>query len=148
MANPHGERESRLVALFDHLLKGMPCGTAWVECRRGENYIDSIISVKPSNARSAAFWVHIAEVWPGIDVSFGSGTTIRFNDRNFDTIVGLVRQLASAVIAGRCDERFGFLGIRGAIRVDAENLYYSIDFFHPRLVPKTVCYVPYVESLT
>ena len=148
MVNPTGERAACLVALFQGLLEGMPPGTASVESRRGKNYVDSIISLRPCNARAAAFWVHLEDEWPGVDVSFGSGTTMEFSDTSFETIVGLVKQLASAVIAGRCQERFGFLGVRGAIRVDATHVYWATDFFHPRLVPKTVRYAPYLEPLT
>ena len=143
MVDLTGERAARLDALFQGLLEEMPPGTASVESRRGKNYVDSVISLKPCNARAAAFWVHIQDEWPGVDASFGSGTTMELSDKSFDTIVGLVKQLASAVIAGRCEERFGFLGIRGTIRVDATKFCRTTDFFHPRLFPKTVHYEPY-----
>jgi len=148
MVNPSEERTACLVALFHGLVEGMPAGTASVESKRGKNYVDRIISLVPCNPRAAAFWVHIENEWPGIDVSFGSGTTMEFNDASFEAITGLVKQLASAVIAGRCEERFGFLGVRGAIRVDAVNVYWATDFFHPRLIPKTVHYAPYTVPLT
>ena len=111
----------------------MPPGTASVESRRDKNYLGDIISLKPRNARAAAFWVHIEDEWPGIDVSFGFGTTMEFNDTSFEALVALVKQLASAVIAGRCEERFGFLAIRGVIRVDPVKGYWATHFFLPTL---------------
>ena len=143
MVDVTGELAARIFALFQELVEEIPPGTASVESRRGKYYVDSVISLKPCNARAAAFWVHIQDKWPCVDVSFGSGTTVEVSDKSFDTLVALVKQLASAVIAGRCEERFGFLGIRGTIRVDATNVYRATDFFHPRLVPKTIHYEPY-----
>jgi hypothetical protein len=85
-----------------------------------------------------------------IDVSFGSGTTLELpweaklpDDATFEMVLEVVRQLALAVIAGKCEERFGFVGIRGTIRVDEERVYRCTHFFYPRFAPRTVRYEPY-----
>jgi hypothetical protein len=65
------------------------------------------------------------------------------NDASFDLLLERAKEMCLAVVAGRCEHRFGFLGIRGTIRVDETKTYRVTDYFHLRLNPKVVRYAPY-----
>lgn len=138
------------------MLGGLPPGTATVGSKRTEHDDGTVVWLKPSNRFAAEFSAHIEDGNPSlIDVSFGSGTTIELpwesklpSDATFEMVLGEVRELVLAVAAGRCEERLGILGIRGTIRVDAENVYRSTHYFHARLFPRTIHYEPYSPTTT
>jgi len=106
---------------------------------------------KPSNPRAAEIGAHLEDGDPGlVDVSFGWGTTVEFpgevnlrNDARFDVILEVVKVLGLAAIAGRSEERFGFLGVRGTIRAAAAQPDRSARFFFPHAFPKTIHYAGY-----
>jgi hypothetical protein len=132
-----------LIRLFQELLNGLPTGTATLHSERTKKNDGTIIRLKPSNKHAAQFGAHTDN---GslciIDVFFGSGTTFEL-DGNVDEMLDLVRGMGLAVISGECEQRFGFLGVRGKIRLDGGKVYRCTDYFHPRLYPKTVHYEPY-----
>ena len=139
MMSGSDERAGRLVAMFQELLRSMPPGTASVERRRTRNDDGTIVRLKPSNPGAAEFSVHLDDNHPALfDVSFGSGTTFELpsqaklpSDASFEVSLDVVGRLASAIIAGQCEERFGFKGTRGTIRVDATDVYRCTHFFPP-----------------
>jgi hypothetical protein len=151
IAKTSEQRLGQLTAVFREVLATVPTGAATLESIRTENDDGTIVWLKPLNSRSAQFSAHIEDGHPSlIDVSFGSGTTLELpweaklpNDATFEMVLEVVKHLALAVVAGQCEERFGFLGIRGTIRVDARNVYRCTHFFYPRFSPRTVRYQPY-----
>lgn len=150
IVNTHDD-SGRLLELFDDLLNLLPPGTATLESMRTEKDDGTIIRLKPANQRAAEFGAHIEDGGLSlIDVFFGGGTTFELpweaklpESADIDAILGIVRGLGLAVIAGRCEERFGLLGVRGKIQVDETNVYRSTHYFYPRLYPKTVQYEPF-----
>jgi hypothetical protein len=149
------ENSGRLIGLFQALIDSLPPGTVSLGSRRTKNDDGTIVWLSPSNKQAAEFSAHLEDGNSGlVDVSFGrGGTTLELpwearlpSDASFDTILEVVKNLALAVIAGRCEERFGFLGVRGTIRAEASNIYRSTHFFHFHLFPRTVRYVPYESS--
>jgi hypothetical protein len=132
--------------LFQELLGTLPQGAATVESKRTQKDDGTIIWLTPTNPRAAQFGVHTED---GdhflVDVFFGSGTTFELENRDVGELVGLVRRLGQAVILGRCEQRFGFLGVRGEIRLDGEPGYRGTDYFYPRLFPKRIRYEPYAQ---
>lgn len=143
----------QLIAMFQALLTTLPPGTATVESRRTKNDDGTIVWIKPSSKRAAVFSAHLEDGHPTlIDIGFGSGTTLELpweaklpSDATFETVLKAVRGLALAVVHGRCEERLGFLGIRGTICVDANDVYRCTHYFYPHLFPRTVRYEPYVD---
>lgn len=139
------DAHARVLQLFQDLLGSLPQGTAVVESERTPNYDGTIIRLVPANQRAAQFGVH---TWDGhpflVDIFFGSGTSFELENQDTDELIGLVRRLGLAVISGKCEQRFGFLGVRGKIQLDGEPGYWATHYFHPRLYPKTVRYEPYL----
>ncbi len=134
----------RVLELFEELLNGLPQGTATLESKRTKNDDGTIIRLAPENKHAAQFGAHTEDGGLFlIDVFFGSGTTFELENGDVDELLELVRRLGHAVISGRCEQRFGFLGVRGKIRLDGGKVYRCTDYFHPRLYPKTVRYEPY-----
>ncbi len=132
-----------LLKLFQELLGSLREGTATLSSKRSENDDGTIIWLTPLNKCAAEFGAHCEDGGLSlIDVFFGGGTTFEL-DGNVDELLELVRRMGLAVISGRCEQRFGFLGVRGKIRLDGGKVYRCTDYFHPRLYPKTVCYEPY-----
>jgi hypothetical protein len=137
------DESGRLLKLFQELLDGLPERTATLESKRTHKDDGTIIRLVPTNLRAAQFGAHIEDGVPSlIDVFFGSGTAFEL-DGNVDELSELVRRLGLAVISGRCEQRFGFLAVRGKILLDGGKVYRCTDYFHPRLYPKTVHYEPY-----
>ncbi|MGB0045076.1 MAG: hypothetical protein WCC78_15275 [Terriglobales bacterium] len=142
------DESGRLLKLFQELLDSLPERTATLESKRTQKDDGTIIRLTPTNPRAAQFGAHTEDGVPSlIDVFFGSGTTFELNG-DVDELLERVRRLALSVISGRCEERFGFLGVRGQIRLDGEPGYRCTDYFHPRLYPKTVRYEPYDHETT
>ena len=141
----NSDETDRLIKLFQELLHGLPVGTATLHSERTRKNDGTIIRLKPSNKHAAQFGAHTDN---GslciIDVFFGSGTTFEL-DGDVDELLDLVHRLGLAVISGACEQRFGFLGVRGKIRLDGGKVYRCTDYFHPRLYPKTVRYEPYYQ---
>jgi hypothetical protein len=137
------DESGRLLKLFEELFHGLPEGTATLKSKRTPNDDGTIIQPVPTNPRAAQFGAHTEDGGFLIDVFFGSGTTFELEKRDVTELLELVRRLGLAVISGRCEQRFGFLGVRGKIRLDGEPGYRCTDYFHPRLYPKTVSYEPY-----
>ncbi len=141
------DESGRLLKLFQELLDSLPEGTATLESKRTQNDDGTIIRLAPSNPRAAQFGAH-TEYTGFIDVFFGSGTTFELENRDVNELLDLVRRLGLAVISGKCEQRFGFLGIRGQIQLDGERGYRCTHYFYPRLFPKTVRYEPYSHETT
>jgi len=141
------DAHARALKLFQELLESLPPGTAVVESERTRNDDGTIIRLVPANKRAAQFGAHIGDGHPFlVDVFFGSGTTFELENQNADELIGLVRRLGLAVISGKCEQRFGFLGVRGKIQLDGEIRYRATHYFYPRLYPKTVRYEPYLMT--
>ncbi|MBZ5616646.1 MAG: hypothetical protein LAO23_21775 [Acidobacteriia bacterium] len=139
----NADTSERLLKLFQELLNSVPEGTATLGSKRTKNNDGTIVWLTPASKSAAEFGAHSedGELSP-IDVFFGSGTTFELNG-DVDKLLELVRSLGLAVISGRCEQRFGFLGVRGKIRLDGGKVYRCTDYFHPRLYPRTVLYQPY-----
>jgi len=120
--------------------------------KRTKNDDGTIVWLKPAKERAAEFCAHLEDGNASlIDVSFGSGTTFELPsesrlpaDADFDMLLDAVKAMGLATIAGRCWEYFGFLGIRGTIKVSDGNVLRCSSFFHPRLLPRLMRYEPYV----
>jgi hypothetical protein len=146
------EGAQRLVELFQELLGTLPQGTATLNFERTEHDDGTIVWLKPTRKHAAEFCAHVEDRNVSlIDVSFGAGTTFELpsesrlaRDATFDMMPEAVRGMGLAIIAGRCREYFGFIGIRGAIEVSEGNVLRCSRFFYPRLFPKLVRYEPYV----
>jgi hypothetical protein len=137
------DESGRLLKLFQELLDSLPEGTATLGSKRTKNDDGTIIWLTPANKCAAELGAHSEDGGLSlIDVFFGSGTTFELNG-DADELLELVRRLGSAVISGRCEERFGFLGVRGKIQMDGGKVYRCTHYFHPRLYRKTVRYEPY-----
>jgi len=134
------DEEDQIAHFMQELLAGLPGGTATLGVRHDRS--GTVFYLKPSNKKSAEFGIHYDGC---VDVFFGSGNTFEL-DGNVDELLELVRPLALAVISGRCEQRFGFLGVRGKILLDGGKVYRCTDYFHPRLYPKTVRYEPYYNE--
>jgi hypothetical protein len=147
------DKDGRRVAqLFEDVLATLPAGAATLETRRTHDDRATIITLKPSNKKSSAVSVHMEDGGKFVDVSLGELTTLEFpweahlpKDPSFDLVLEEMKKICLAVIAGHCEHRFGFLGIRGTIRVGGE-VYRCTHFFYPRLCPKTVRYEPYLPA--
>jgi hypothetical protein len=141
------DESGRLLKLFQELLDRLPEGTATLESKRTQNDDGTIIRLVPTNPRAAQFGAHTEDGGLFlIDVFFGSGTTFELENRDVGKLLELVRRLGLAVISGRCEQRFGFLGVRGKIRLDGAPGYRCTHYFYPRLYPKTVRYEPYLHE--
>lgn len=146
------ENADRLARLFPELLSTLPPETATLGSKRTKNDDGTIVWLKPAKKHAAEFCAHIEDGNNSlIDVSFGAGTTFEPplesklpDDANFDMMLEAVRAMGLATIAGRCREYFGFMGIRGTIKVSEGKVLRCSSFFHPRLLPKLVRYEPYV----
>jgi hypothetical protein len=146
------QNAERLVGLFQELLNTLPPGTAILDSKRTQKGDGTIVLLKPTKKGAAEFCAHVEDGnFSIIDVSFGSGTTFELpaesklpNDANFDMMLEAVRAMGLATISGRCQEYFGFIGIRGTIEVSEGNVLSCSNFFHPRLTPKLKRYEPYV----
>ncbi len=137
------DESGRLLKLFQELLDSLPEGTATLGSKRTKNDDGTILWLTPTNKCAAELGAHSEDGGLSlIDVFFGSGTTFELNG-DVDELLELVRRLGLAVISGRCEERFGFLGVRGKIQMDGGKVYRCTHYFHPRLYPKTVRYEPY-----
>jgi hypothetical protein len=140
----------RLVQLFEDILATLPTGVAALEARRTRDDRGTIVRLRPANAESAEFSAHVEDGYALVDVSFGRGATFELpwdadlpNNATFDTTLETVLAMCRAVIAGRCEDRLGFLGIRSTICVDEKRVFRMTDFFHPNLHPRVVRYGPY-----
>jgi hypothetical protein len=140
------DESERLLHLFQELLPGLPAKTATLHSERTQKGDGAIIRLTPSNKHAAQFGVHTdGGSLCIIDVCFGSGSTFEL-DGDVNDSLELVRRLGLAVISGRCEQRFGFLGVRGKIRLDGGKVFGCAGYFHPRLYPKTVRYEPYYQQ--
>ncbi len=138
----NSDENGRLLKLFQELISTLPEGVATLESKRTQKDDGSIIRLVPTNPRAAQFGAHTEDGLSLIDVFFGSGTTFELNG-DVDELLKVVRRLGLAVISGRCEERFGLLGVRGNIRLDGDKVYRCTRYFHFRLYPNTVRYGPY-----
>jgi len=151
---PH-ESVDRLAKVFEDLLNTIPRGSATIQRSRTPANDGTLLWLKPSNPEAAEFSAHIEDNNSSlIDVSFGSGTTLELpieanlpEEASFGDMLQVVRELGAAVVAGRCHERFGWLGIKGTICVDAQSTYHSTRYFHLHLMPRTVHYRRYCNDL-
>jgi hypothetical protein len=154
MTTPAEERAEKLIAVFRELSGRLPEGAASVGSERTRSDDGIIVRLKPTNKRAAQFGAHIDDGLSNIiDVSFGAATTFELpvesllpDDASFEVMLDTVRAMGLAVIEGRCQEYFGFIGIRGTIHVGNERPRRMTTFFHLRLFPKLVRYAPYVEQ--
>jgi hypothetical protein len=152
VAKTPAKNADRLVELFHQILNGLPMGTATVVTERTKNDDGTIVWLKPTNQRASEFSAHVEDCHPGlIDVSFGSRTTLELpweaklpSETTFETMLAMVRDMAYAVVAGRCEERFGLLRIRGTIHIDAEHSFHCTYILEPHVFPRTVHYEPYL----
>jgi hypothetical protein len=128
------------------LLHGLPTETATLHSELTQKGDGTIIRLTPSNKHAAQFGVHTDE---GslciIDVCFGSGGTFEL-DGDVNDSLELVRRLGLAVISGRCEQRFGFLGVRGKIRLDGGKVFWLHRLFSSEVVSKTMRYEPYYQQ--
>jgi hypothetical protein len=143
------ENGKRVVRLFEEILSDLPAGVAVLEARRALDGSGTIVSLTPSCKTAATFTAHTDDRLNLIDIGMGY-TTFELpwegglpNDASFDLLLERAKEMCLAVVAGRCEHRFGFLGIRGTIRVDETKTYRVTDYFHLRLNPKVVRYAPY-----
>jgi hypothetical protein len=149
--NPSDRNANRVAGLFQELLNTLPPGTAALKSKRTEHDDGTIIWLKPARDKAAEFSAHVEDGNSSlIDVSFGTGTTFELplesqlsSDATFELMLEAVREMGLATIAGRCEEYFGFIGIRGTIEVSKVNVLKSSRFFYPRTIPKSVRYEPY-----
>ncbi len=138
------DAHARVLKLFQGLLESLPPGMAVVESERTPNDDGTIVRLVPVNKRAAQFGAHTGDGHPFlVDVFFGRGTTFELENQDADELMGLVRRLGLAVISGKCEQRFGILGVRGKIQLDGDAGYRATHYFYPRLYPKTVRYEPY-----
>ena len=143
------DESSRVLQLFEEMLSSLPQGSATLESKRTKNDDGTIIWLTPANQHAAEFGAHTEDGGLSlIDVFFGSGTTFELENGDVDGLLELVRRVGLAVISGKCEERFGFLGVRGEIQMDGEKSYRCTHYFYPRLYPKTVRYEPYCPEAT
>jgi hypothetical protein len=143
------DESTRVLKLFQGLLGSIPQGAATLESKRTKNDDGTIIWLTPANKHAAEFGAHTEDGGLFlVDVFFGSGTTFELENGDFDGLLELVRRLGLAVISGKCEERFGFLGVRGEIQMDGEKSYRCTHYFYPRLYPKIVRYEPYCPEAT
>jgi hypothetical protein len=141
------EKGQRVLRLIQELLADLPDGVASVETRRADDGSGTIVSLTPTNTTSAPFSVHTDDGLNLIDVSLGTYSTFELSDDSeFDSALATTRDMCLAVMAGRCEQRFGFFGIRGTIRVDDQRLYCATSYFHFRFLPKVVFYEPYCAA--
>jgi hypothetical protein len=145
------ENTSHLIGLFQVLLSTLPSGAATLGSNRTKNDDGTVVWLKPAKKRAAEFSAHIDEGTSLTDVSFGAGTTFELpwdfklpKEATFDMMLEAVRAMGFAIMSGRCQEYFGFMGIRGTIEVSESKILKCSSFFHPRLLPKLVRYEPYV----
>jgi hypothetical protein len=145
----------RVIRLFEDILATLPAGVADLDARRTRDGSGTIVFLQPKCKRSAVFSIHVDDHLNLIDVSLGDYTTFELsseadlpNGANFDLLLATAKEMCFAVIAGRCEHRFGLLGIQGTIRVDEQKIYRGTNFFHPRLIPKVVHYAPYYPAIS
>jgi hypothetical protein len=118
--NDNGEVENRIGQLMQELIAGLPAGSASLEVKHDPS--GRIFYLRPTNANSAIFGIHYDGC---IDVFFGNhGTTFELpfesglpKDAGLDSIMQWAKEMGLAVLAGKCRERAGFLGVRGTIWV-------------------------------
>jgi hypothetical protein len=138
------DEEEQIARLMRELLDGLPEGTATLGVRHDRS--GTVFYVRPSNKKSAEFGIHYDGC---VDFFFGRSTTFELpyesglpRDADFEATLSWARAMGLAVIAGRCKERAGFLGVRGTVEVEGKP-YGVINFFHLRLFPRTFRYAPY-----
>jgi hypothetical protein len=138
------EEEADCLHVMERLLSTLSDGTARLDVKRNSSGL--IFLLIPANKNSANFGLHYDGC---VDVFFGdSGTTFEVEfghgsqNADFAAALAFTEKVGRAVIAGRCNERAGFLGVRGTVEVDGKP-YRVTHFFHFRLFPKTVSYAPY-----
>jgi hypothetical protein len=152
--NKAPDKLGQLLLVFQELLSGVPPDAATTGYCRTKNDDGTIVWLQPSNQRAARFSAHVEDNnFCLIDVSFGSETTFEFptesylaDDATFEMMLEAVKAMGMSVIAGKCQERFGFLGIRGTIDVGRQRPLSMTSFLHPRLFPKVVRYQAYVQT--
>jgi hypothetical protein len=141
------DKGQRALRLIQELLADLPDGVAFVEASRTDDGSGTIVSLIPTNTTSAPFSVHTDDNLNLIDVSLGKYSTFELSDDiEFNSALATTRDLCLAVMAGRCEQRFGFFGIRGTIRVDDQRVYSATSYFHFRCLPKVVFYEPYCAA--
>ncbi|MFZ0808902.1 MAG: hypothetical protein WAN03_22095 [Candidatus Sulfotelmatobacter sp.] len=136
--------EERIGQLMRDLLARIPSGSATLSVHRGPSGM--IFQLKPANRDSAAFGVHYDGC---VDVFFGTGTTFELpwesglpEDADFEAVLQWAKAMGEAVIAGKCKERAGLLGVSGTIWVNGKP-FKTANFFHLRLHPTTYRYAAY-----
>jgi len=134
----------RVLELFEELLNGLPQGTATLESKRTKNDDGTIIRLAPENKHAAQFGAHTEDGGLFlIDVFFGSGTTFELENGDVDELLELVRRLGQAVISGRCEQRFGFLGY------EARSDWTGVEYIAARIISIRDCIQrPCAMSLT
>ena len=139
------DEELACLHVIERLLATLPEGAAKLETIRNPSGV--IFQLIPANKNSANFGIHYDS---SVDVFFGHyGTAFEVDFgyekqlSDFDQALAFTEKVGQAVIAGRCKERAGFIGVRGTVEVDSKP-YRATHFFHFRLFPKTVSYARYV----
>jgi hypothetical protein len=145
--------EQELVALFHSLESGWPPGTARVEVKITKGG-GTIVELNPTRRDSAVCGAHAENGIPSVDFYFGDfGTTFdlpsegQFVDAAKDKVLDEVRELANAVVSGKCEERVHLFGTSGEISVDGRKYRVTnLMDLHPLklMTQRRRTYAPYI----
>jgi hypothetical protein len=148
-----GEPGRQLLDLFQGILAILPPRTAKLEVKRTGEADVTLLKLIPRDKSAAVFGVQAKDNLDLVDVIFGLGSKFGLPWEGMHpkvtalaSILVEVREMCLAVVDGRCEERLGFIGRTGIIRVDEQHIYRTRRFFYPRLIPKTVKYAPYFSG--
>ena len=148
------EYGSKLVRLLEDIHSHLPPGIATLEARKTKDNHGTIVWLRPTNTNAAEFSAHTEDGLAVIDVSFGkAGTTFELpwdaklpSDATFDTMSEAVREMCIAVISGMCEDRQGYLGLRGTILLEGKRALRVTHFFYPSWHRSVLRYAPYHQS--
>jgi hypothetical protein len=112
---------SKVKALFERLLRELPLGAASLDIHTAPGDGGATVGLRPSNPAAASFGVHCDD-YEIYSFSFGSRSQWEFpyerRYRNGEKdIVEEVEEMSRAVMAGDCEEKLGWLSLKGSISV-------------------------------
>jgi len=140
-------------AVLRDLLAELPPDTARLNVYRVPNNDGTVVELIPSNTDAASIEVHVDDGADYVDLSFGErgGTWElplegRYKDADKSQLLGEVKEMCRAVIAGRCRKSRGAFWLTS--KIDVGDYTYKLTDLPMFGIPfRTRHYAPYIEPL-
>ncbi len=149
--------EERVGKLFNEIVGGLPAGCATLRVEHYEEVpgqIESggvVFQLNPSNKNAAPIWLHAKNGYFNVDFTLGQRAHLEVFPGRHQPVIGQIREVCEAVIAGHLEEKLWFVDSEIAkcdativINGKRRRLYSGGIYWFRKKTLKHIEYEPYV----